>query len=480
MNISAIYSIQIDSKSQLALYKQLQEQIEELIAKGRLVENEKVPSSRALAKILDISRTSTLRALDNLVAEGILVAKPKKGLFVAKNQPLKELPVQSYSKTTGVLQTQSKHLQAVFSSGADISLFPRKVWAKCMRAGWLHADDLVLQGAYESGLPLLKIQICEYLQSLRGLVCKPEQIIISSGNRDSLSIISHALQTKSAYIECPTYPQIKSLFELLANNVYPVSIDEQGACLSDDIKDTVLLTPCRQFPSGVQMSSTRRQAWLDFLAVRANKSSKVYVIEDDYDNEFSFKRRSSVPLMQQDSSDSVIYVGSFAKVLFKGLRLSFIVCPMPLINKLQASQIALGMANNTAMQPALAEFIAGGHFASHVRKMQQSYAKKRKILLSEMKQLKHFIKLSTSEGGMHLCVYLHPKYAHLETKIVDNAKAEALTLVTISSHYFTECRQNPFDKHGFILGFTQAPEKELYQNIELFAKVLTTTCLSAS
>lgn len=476
MSNSAILSITLEKRVATPLYVQLQQQIEALIVAKRVAMDAKIPSSRELAKNLGISRTSTLRALDTLVAEGVLIAKPKRGLYVAKNQRLLLQNTRKQQSAPLHKEINTAPQAMLFSSGSDVTAFPTKRWAKCMQAGWQNASKPMLEGHYDSGLPALKVQVSKYLHALRGLQSEPNQIVITAGNRDSLTIISHALSHRKVWLESPCYPPVVSLFNLLTQPIHALKVDAHGACIPNIPEGLAVLTPCRQYPTGSPMSSLRRQAWLELLAQKAPSAAPLYVIEDDYDNEYVFKGRASVPLMQQDSSSCVLFVGSFSKVLFRGLRLSFIVCPPPLVANIQASQKALGISSTTAMQPALTEFMASGFFTSHLRKMQRLYASKRAALLASLVELSAFLNIDTRKGGMHVCAYLKPMYSHLESTIVNTAKQRSLVLNTMSSHYFHTHENCQPKMYGFVLGFTQPTLEEIAKYSRVFAAVIVEVC----
>lgn len=468
---SASLSLTIDHESHDPIYLQLQQQIERLIAENRLKIGEKLPSSRELASALGISRTSTLKAIDNLIAEGILISEIKKGVFVSKTQP------QLFDRPN-LAPTPSGSANRVtvgFNSGADIKAFPNRLWAKSMRNAWLNPMEGVLQGSYADGLPLLKEQIVEYLQQLRGLHCCAEQIVITAGNRDALTIISHALLNEAqneVWLEDPCYPQVQSLFNWLGKTICPLSLDAQGAITPDVVSGLALLTPCRQYPLGIAMSSVRRQQWLNLLTKAQEEGRNFWLVEDDYDNEYVYQGRTAVPLMQQDSTESTFFVGSFSKVMFRGLRLGFIVCPLTQVSRLVKSQMQLGFAGALAVQPALADFMMTGRFATHIRKMRRNYLLKRDLLADKLTELTEYIEWQIPNGGMHFVVFLKPRYERLEAIVCDKFHQKNISISPLSKHYLT-----PNKRFGFLLGFSQPSQEILIQAVGLLANTLQESSL---
>jgi len=258
-----------------------------------------------------------------------------------------------------------------FDSGADVSVFPSKEWAASMRRSWLKPDWRVLNGDYESGFPALKEAIRDYLYQVRGLQCHSEQVFLTAGNRDALLQLQHVFVNvaKKAkwWVEDPTYlPIIETLSQ--QGNVGLLPMDDDGTRLqpADDSSfspnNVAVLTPGRQYPLGITMSSPRRQEWIQRLQ---DPSSSWWLVEDDYDNEFVYQGRSNVPLMQTASlhgvaKERLFFIGSFSKVLFRGLRLGFIIAPLKHVKQLARSQKLLGSSVSLPIQPAVADFMIQG------------------------------------------------------------------------------------------------------------------------
>lgn len=476
---SSILSLVIDKTVNEPKYLQLQRQIEQLIQVGRLLPEEKIPSSRALTKELGISRTSVLKAIDNLIAEGVLVSFAKKGVYVARFQPrvdsIKTEPQNKYCK-----DAQTQHL--TFDSGADVDVFPKLQWAKCLKKAWVTLPNEFMEGGYQSGIPELKQQICEYLRQLRGLDCEPGQIIVTAGSRDALSIITNALLNKAnnrVWLEQACYPQIPKLMQLLQADIQSLPIDNEGGQLprseglhNQNSGGIAILTPCRQYPLGVAMSGMRRQQWLDWALNSANNAPN-WIVEDDYDNEFVYQGRVNVPLMQQDNSERVFFVGSFSKVLFRGLRLGFVVSPMSMSEEIQNSQRSLGASSSVAMQPALVEFMRNGSFVSHLRKMRRHYVLKRDLIIRLLRPVAEFYDWQNVSGGMHVCVLLKPQYAKREQAIFELARSQGVALNCLSSHYIAHPQ-----RAGFIIGFTKLSAELLEQTMEIFIDATNQVCHS--
>ena len=445
-------------------YQQLQQQLVEAIEQGRLAVGEKLPSSRSLAQSLGVSRSVVIQTYEQLIAEGVLISEPKRGVFVAAVERV--MP-----KSERIVESAPKVQPFIFDSGVDVAVFPSKDWAASMRRGWLNPDPNLLTGGFRAGFPALRQAIVEYLYALRGLECSPEQIILTAGNRDALALLTHALQqdTRTWLLENPTYPPIQASVANFA--IHRLNVGEQGAHPPEAMSAwTAILTPNRQYPLGVSYSSPVREQWLEALA-----SGHGYVIEDDYDNEFVYQGKPQAPLMQLAqrrgaASERVFYVGSFSKVLFRGLRMGFIVAPLTQVERVLVSQQALGLAASLPIQPVVADFMKNGSFYRHLNRMRRHYRHKRDALIDALDQhLTPWFDWERPNGGMHVVVYLKPDYtAQTWWQALDQGCREmGLQLSWLHQHY-------PKDEsapRGLVLGFSGPDEQLQAQWVAWIAEV---------
>jgi len=457
-------------------YQQLMAQIQQGIVSGKLSVGDKLPSSRLLAESLGVSRSTTSRAYDQLIAEGILTSEEKRGVFVAA------LPMVSHrSKTipSSSLSSMSKHSETLaFDAGVDVSVFPTKEWAASMRRSWLNPDLTVLQGGYVTGYPALKEALVDYLYRVRGLECSVEQIIVTAGSRDSLLLLQHAITSLGDskplpmkwWLEEPTYPPIHEAIRS-HTQTGALLIDEEGPCLpnSDYVSNVAVITPNRQYPLGVSISAARRHQWLQALQ---KTTPDWWVIEDDYDNEFVYQGRINVPFMQTASvhdqaCDRVFFVGSFSKVLFRGLRLGFIVSPIVHTDTLHQSQRVLGTSASLPIQPAVADFMLQGYFDRHMNRMRRHYRLKRDALLRLLEiHLATWFDWKKPRGGMHVLIEIKPNFISkihaengLDQKIAQDIINEGISLSPLSVHYALEhCDAG---RLGFLLGFSGPTEEQM-------------------
>ena len=463
-------------------YQQLIDQILQAIAAGQLSPGDRLPGSRTLAQALGVSRSTLVHAYERLIAEGILISRAKRGVFVADQPQPGIQPRLTFNSTPAPRPL-------AFDSGADTQVFPNRHWQKSLRAGWQTPDPGVLDDAYATGYPDLKLAIVEYLHQLRGLNCSPEQVFITAGNRDALTLLRHTFSRISPgsrwLTETPSHSPIRHLLADWATSSprptpFLLPVDEEGCRTParEPQPSIVLLTPNRQYPSGVALSSERRQQWLQLLRER-----QVWVVEDDYDSEFSYQGRTGRPLMQADRSGRVFFLGSFSKVLFRGLRLGFILAPLEHCASLCHSREQLGGAAALPMQPVLTEFMRSGEFGRHINRMRRHYRSKRYCLLHLVEQhLAPWCDWRSPQGGMHLIIHLRPAviaqyrtrtsstqtHPLVDQQIAASLLSEGIQLEPLSTHHghpdqiLREPDAMPSAPvEGFILGFTRPDEDSM-------------------
>lgn len=451
-------------------YQQLIDQVKAGIRLTRLNPGDKLPSSRQLAVSLGVSRSTVARAYEALLAEGFLVSEAKRGLFVAPgarvllnsvHPPRRDLPVEPPPVV-------------VCDSGADVSAFPARDWAASMRRSWLKPDLQVLEGSYSGGYPPLKEAIADYLYRVRGVSCGAEQVFVTSGNRDALSILQHTLDAQTAgahwLLENPTYTPMRALLGNRASGLGALEVDAEGARLPppSDSPQVAIITPNRQYPLGVSMSPTRRQAWLQAM----QKAPSLWLIEDDYDNEFVYQGRMGVPLIQADTQGRSFLLGSFSKVLFRGLRLGFVVVPHSQVERFRDSQQALGASASLPIQPVLTDFMRHGRFDRHLNRMRRHYRLKRDRLLGLLaNHLRRWCDWQAPHGGMHIRVMLKPDWlAKRPTAVWDRQIAKDLMeinlrLEVLSDHYVAP----ETGVQGFLLGFSNPSEATMSLVVQALA-----------
>lgn len=470
--------IAIDRKVSLPLHKQIYDTFREHITQGSLRAGQQMPSTRALALELKLSRIPVLTAYAQLLAEGYCETRAGAGTFVSRSLPRQE-PVRGRQSNRNKLaaskpRSVSRRAQWLAPYNPQAWLgglgafclgqpaydeFPFHLWAKLVTRHCRHPHINTLHYAGPFGSEALRRAICTYLRTSRAVRCDPHQIMIVSGSQQALELTARVLLDAgdAAWVEEPGYWLTKQVLDALGCKRVPVPVDNEGLDVAQGIHRcrnarAAYITPSHQFPLGVTMSAARRLQLLDW-AERAGS----WIVEDDYDSEYRYDSMPIASLQGLDRNERVIYIGTFSKTLFPGLRLGYIVIPEDLVERFAAIRNAMDLGSPYLYQAALADFITLGHFARHIRRMRQLYNERRIALVDSLQE--HFgrsAQIFGTEAGMHLAVTLPMKIR--DTEVSQRAAREKLWAAPLSSAY----SERP-GKRGFILGFggtpaTQAPE----------------------
>jgi GntR family transcriptional regulator/MocR family aminotransferase len=460
------------------LHKQIYDAFREHITHGNLRAGQQMPSTRALALELKLSRIPVLTAYSQLLAEGYCETRAGAGTFVSRSLPQQEphrgrqpghnRPAASKRRSVARRaqwlapynpQSWLRGFGAFSLGQPAYNEFPFHLWAKLVARHCRHPHISTLHYGGPFGSEALRRAICTYLRTSRAVSCEPHQIMIVSGSQQALEVSTRVLLDAgdSAWVEEPGYWLAKEVLTALGCKLVPVPVDREGLDVAQGIRRcskarAAYITPSHQFPLGVTMSAARRLQLLDW-AERAG----AWIVEDDYDSEYRYDSMPIASLQGLDRSDRVIYIGTFSKTLFPGLRLGYIVIPEDLLERFAAIRNAMDLGSPHLYQAVLADFIVEGHFARHIRRMRQLYNERRLALVDSLQ--KHFgctAEIFGTEAGMHLAVTLPTKVR--DTEVSERAAREKLFVAPLSTAY----SERP-GKRGFILGFgatpaAQAPE----------------------
>lgn len=410
-----MYGISIDARSGLSSTRQLCDQLRGKIESGELPAGTKLPPTRGLSKEWGIARNIVIEVYEQLTAEGYLDGRVGSGTYVAEGAySLARQPASSADTlpSTGERSVDPVGADVVdFSTGIpDLRLFPRKIWAKTMRAVVEEASPELFGYGDIQGDPSLRAVLCDYLYKMKGIHCPVERMVIVSGSSEGFLLAAKSLSPnyRSVYVEDPTIEMTREIFRQMNYSTIPVEVDEHGMNL-DALRNfepghLALLTPSHQFPTGSLLSIQRRQK-----AVRMAAEAGTYLIEDDYDGEFRLKG-IPVPSLYSLDPARVLYVGTFSKTLSPGLRIGFVIVPPDLLEAVIATKNELHLRTPLLMQRALSRFIADGHLARHVYEMKKAYKKRRTVLIERMKfYFKDDIRIAGDHSGMHLHVEFLPE-----------------------------------------------------------------------
>jgi GntR family transcriptional regulator/MocR family aminotransferase len=385
--------VRIDPRGRAPLQTQVYANIRRAILDGVVAPGARLPSSRALAADLGISRTTTVLAFDQLVAEGYLTARLGSGTFVTRElpdgRPHQRVAPRGATRHHPPLSRRGTALAASRSSAIKIAgpprafrigtpaldRFPIQVWTRLASRRLRSVTLAQLDYGDAGGLLPLRQAIADHVRRARGTSCVADQVIVVAGAQHGLELICRLLLDPGdvAWMEEPGYPGACGALIAAGARLRPIPVDAQG--LNVDIGTRragqarlAYVTPSHQFPLGVQMSLPRRLALLAWA-----RTARAWIIEDDYDSEFRYGTQPIPCLHGLDVDDRVIYVGSFSKTLFPALRLGFLIVPPDLYEPVLAARRAMDIHPNGLAQAVVADLMIEGHFERHLRRMRTEY-----------------------------------------------------------------------------------------------------------
>ena len=442
-SIIAFEMIRLDRASAEPLHQQLYRQIRDELRSGSFIDGaSRLPSSRALAADLGISRLTVNLAFSKLHAEGYLRSKAKSGTFVAyplpesflsadkfgterirRGGPVARPATESSFRISNRVRALPDHRVGqqfdlgATGAGAGISLvpsipavdeFPLGVWERLRTQVLAKKGAHLLRYASNRGDADLRKALAAYLCDFRAARCHADQIVIVGGMQQAMLITATALLNpgEPAWIEDPCYQQTTRVLTLADARIIPKPLDDQGIVIARSRKEPlpklIYITPSHQFPIGVTMSFPRRTALLDFA-----RAHNAFVFEDDYDAEFRFTGPPLPSVQGMDNSGRVIYAGTMSKILCPSLRLGYIVAPEPLVDSLIKVRSAMDQHSSPIDQATLARFITEGFFLSHIKRMRKIYSERRDFFIEEFnKLLGDRFTLQVPEAGLNIVAWL--------------------------------------------------------------------------
>lgn len=486
MSISQLFHLQPDSE--LSLQKQIREQIVTAIDSGHIPAYEALPSSRTLSKQLRVARNTVILAYDHLLDDGYLFTRPRSGYFVnpevleggvkQTSLPAPTKPVNRPAWSRLVKSTPSsqqninkptdwqKYPYPFIYGQLDLALFPSANWRECCRDATSDnaiKDWTVDHFGYDD--PLLIEQIHKRLLPRRGVWVDPEQILVTVGAQHALYLLARLLlDSKSVMgLEDPGYVDIRNIASLTPANVKPLTIDDDGIVVSDDIDecDCIYVTPSHQSPTTVTMPIERRYELLE----RASEKN-IILIEDDYESEINFDDNPLPALKSLDRDDRVIYLSSLSKTLAPGLRMGYMVGPVELIRELRAlSRLMLRhpAANN---QRTVALFLARGYHNTLTRTLLRSYKERCQTMKDALDRYLPESSQATSFGGSS---YWLKGPENLDSRELKRRAAEVGVLIEPGDVHFLS--ENP-PKNYFRLGFSSISNQQIEPGIKELARII--------
>lgn len=485
----------LDAASPTPLHRQIGEQVRRAILERRLAPGQRLPSSRLMASELDVARGTVLLAMDQLIAEGYVAAQAASGLSVATDLPDEMLtaprgqPARPPANDDAAIPALSRRARTMLRDAAPIfgfeetplafptgqpdrEAFPFALWARLLEREWRRPSWAVASALHPFGHAGLRAAIAEYLGAARGFTCTPGSIVVTTGVRQSLSLLAWLVldPDEAAWIEEPGFVGTREALALAGVRAVPVPVDEQGFAVERAIATQLqaklaVVAPAHHFPLGTVLGLQRRLELLSWA-----ERHKGWIAEDDYDGEYRYAGRPLAPLRALDRSGRVAFLASFSKLLFPALRLSYLVLPEALVPAAEKRMAATTARPSLLGQGALARFIADGHLTTHLRRTRLLYAARQEALLAGLERhLARWLESARDPGGMHL---ISRPVAPVAPTFDDRAVTVAAAQAGIAVSPLSACYAGRRRQHGLILGYAGTPERAIDPACAILARVL--------
>jgi len=358
-------------------------------------------------------------------------------------------------------------IQPLSGGEVDFTLFPIKQWQRLQSRQLRLARPELLDYAADGGHLPLRNAIADYVRVSRAVRVEVEQVIVTAGTQHSLDLCAQLLADAGdrVWVEDPCYWGARCIFDSCDLKIEPIAVDGDGinpaSAPAGSRPRLIYLTPSNQYPTGVPMSLARRRAVLE-LATR----ERAWILEDDYDSELRYSGRPLASLQGLDTEQRVVYLGTFSKVLYPGIKIGYMVVPPPLVEPFRSALYDLQRPGQLTVQGALAEFMERGYFATHIRRLRQAYAETRALLIAALEPaLSKGAWICSQSAGLHLVVRLPDGWD--DRKLADAAATHGIRVNALSQYYI-----GPTHAAGLVVGFGYASSDKVARGGRILAQIL--------
>lgn len=449
--------------------------IREAIRSGRLRRGDRLPSSRVLAQDLQVSRITAEAAYAQLEAEEYVHRRVGDGTYVSVDMAVGRLRDRAFGRPSFAHPWSRRGQRVVRGGGChdpreavgftagfpDLSQFPLNIW-KQLTARRLRTTRKSLLGYGDpAGEPELRQAIARYLAESRGVRCSMEQVLVLTSSQQAIQLVA-AMLTDSGdrvCIEEPGYVGAQTALTAAGARLHPLPVDRDGAAPPRNAGRLTYLTPSHQYPMGVTLSLERR---LEFIEVARKRGQ--WILEDDYDSEFQYDARPAPAMQGLDRDDRVLYLGTFSKVLFPGLRLAYLVLPRALMAGFVTARSTHDGHPARLAQLVTADFMEEGHFRAHVRRMRRLYGQRRDLLIGGLERhTPSWCRPVGVSAGLQLTVALP---GGTEPALTLAAGRSGLAVTGMSGLFLT---RPSFD--GWVLGFAALDDKQIVEGVHRLSTI---------
>ena len=430
------------------LYEALYRYIRQDILSGKLAAGEKLPSKRALAVHLEVSKITVEAAYNQLLAEGYIRSQEKVGYFVEGLQKQNNSPVWKAAE-------EPKNEDLIDLTGDSPSHFPFSVWSSLQREVMLDLGEGLLLPLHKQGLPALRNAIARHLNQFRGMQVDPDNILIGAGTDFLYNLLVQLLGRDKRYgVEEPGYSKIQKIYEAAGAACNLLALDQEGVD-PEELGDTQILhiSPSHHFPSGIVMSNARRQTLLRWVKEAEDR----WIIEDDYDSEFRFNAHPMPALHTLNGGEKVIYLNTFSKALAPSIRISYMVLPGHLMEVFRKKLGFYSCTVPSFEQYTLERFISRGHFEKHLNRMRKFYKSIRNRVVAAVSQCPVAEKLTILEENAGLHFLLQVDLPLTDAQLVESCRDIGLRVAALSSYY----RFPEENSHCLVINYSGLTEETL-------------------
>ena len=442
------------------LYEALYRCIRADILSGALAAGEKLPSKRALAENLEVSKITVETAYNQLLSEGYICSREKVGYFV---EEVERFPLRPAAEP---FREPEREAPLLDFTGGGTGHFPFSVWSRLQREVMLDYGEKLLNPMPNRGIGELRQAICDHLAAFRNLHVDPENVLVGAGTDFLYNLLIQLLGREGTYaVEEPGYGKIRRIYAAGGVNCVSAAMDTKGV-RPDSLEDARVLhiSPSHHFPTGLVTPVSRRMELLSWAAARDG-----YIIEDDYDSEFRFDAHPMPAMMSLDREGRVIYMNSFSKSLAPSIRIGYMVLPPALMERFREKLGFYGCTVPSFEQYTLARFLSRGHFEKHINRMRKFYRTRRNRVMELLKEspLADRLTVLEQDAGLHFLVKVDTRYSDRE--MCRRLDAAGIRIYPISHYYHTPGMEN---SHILVVNYANIDENVLQQVLEKLPEVL--------
>lgn len=455
---------------QTPLIRQIYKQLRTKILNGELSAGYRLPSTRSLAEDLEVSRNVVLEAYDQLLAEGYLEGQQGAGTFVAEGAYLKKKDkIATFIKDDSTSKKNNNSIIDFRSGIPALDLFPRKQWGQLAKSVSIETDHSLFGYDSPEGRIELRSVLSDYLLRTRGVECHPDQLVITTGATQALTLIAKLLISLNdkVIIEDPITHEIQTIFQSYGASLLPIRVDKNGMDTSQfphGIKTAfIFVTPSHQFPMGGTLPIQRRIQLIEYA-----RKMDSYIVEDDYDSEFRYEG-PPVSSLQGLEPERTIYIGTFSKILSPALRLGYLILPPTLIKRCRELKHFSDLHTPSLEQLTLSLFIREGFLEKHIFRMKKVYRKRRDFLKEQLyNEFGDKVKIHGDSTGLHLIAEFDG--IHFTDILLSKIHDDGIKVYPVESHTINK---GLYSNH-IILGFGNLDEVKIAKGVAKLKKSLLT------